>query len=193
MGGQYVSNAGMFLIQTIIGLYILIVLLRFLFQVVRADFYNPISQTLVKLTNPPLLPLRRVIPGWGGIDLASILLLVALQVLEYVLIGLLPRFSIPAPAGLLLMSVVDLLALTLNVYFFSILIQVIISWINPQSYNPVVSLLHQLNEPILGRARRLIPPFSGIDLSPIIVFIGIKLIEYLLIMPLKDLARGLAF
>jgi YggT family protein len=114
-------------------------------------------------------------------------------VLEYVLIGLLPRFSIPAPAGLLLMSVVDLLALTLNVYFFSILIQVIISWINPQSYNPVVSLLHQLNEPILGRARRLIPPFSGIDLSPIIVFIGIKLIEYLLIMPLKDLARGLAF
>jgi YggT family protein len=193
MGGQYVSNAGMFLIQTIIGLYILIVLLRFLFQVVRADFYNPISQTLVKLTNPPLLPLRRVIPGWGGIDLASILLLVALQVLEYVLIGLLPRFSIPAPAGLLLMSVVDLLALTLNVYFFSILIQVIISWINPQSYNPVVSLLHQLNEPILGRARRLIPPFSGLDLSPIIVFIGIKLIEYLLIMPLKDLARGLAF
>ncbi len=193
MGGQYISNAGMFLIQTIIGLYILIVLLRFLFQVVRADFYNPISQTLVKLTNPPLLPLRRVIPGWGGVDLASILLLVALQVLEYVLIGLLPKFSIPAPAGLLLMSVADLLALTLNVFFFSILIQVIISWINPQSYNPVVSLIHQLNEPLLGRARRLLPSFSGLDLSPIIVFIGIKLLEYLLIMPLKDLARSLAF
>ena len=118
---------------------------------------------------------------------------IALQALEYVLIGLLPRYSIPAPAGLLLMSITDLLALTLNVYFFSILIQVVISWINPHSYNPVITLINQLNEPILGRARRLIPPLSGLDLSPIIVFIGIKLIEFLIILPLKDLASGLRF
>lgn len=193
MGGQYFGNAGLFLIKTIIGLYILIVLLRFLFQLVRADFYNPFSQILVKLTNPPLLPLRRVIPGWGGIDLASILLLVALQALEYVLIGLLPRYGIPAPVGLFVMSVTDLLALTVNVFFFSILIQIVISWINPHAHNPVIGLLHQLNEPLLGRARRLIPPISGLDLSPIVVFVGLKLIEFLLIHPLKDLGSGLAF
>ena len=193
MGGQYLSNAGMFLIQTVIGLYLLIVLLRFLFQLTRADFYNPISQKLVKLTNPPLLPLRRVIPGWGGVDLASIVLLIAIQALEYVLIGLLPRFSIPAPGGLFLMSITDLLALTVNVFFFSILIQIIISWVNPHAYNPIITLLHQLNEPLLGRARRLIPPISGLDLSPIAVFIGLKLFEFLVIHPLKDLARGLAF
>ena len=193
MGGQYFGNAGLFLIKTIIGLYILIVLLRFLFQLVRAHFYNPFSQILVKLTNPPLLPLRRVIPGWGGIDLASILLLVALQALEYVLIGLLPRYGIPAPVGLFVMSVTDLLALTVNVFFFSILIQIVISWINPHAHNPVIGLLHQLNEPLLGRARRLIPPISGLDLSPIVVFVGLKLIEFLLIHPLKDLGSGLAF
>ena len=193
MGGQYFSNAGLFLIKTVIGLYLLIVLLRFLFQLVRADFYNPISQFLVKATNPPLKPLRRVIPGLGGIDMASIILLIAIQVLEYVLIGLLPRYAIPAPAGLFVMSIADLLSLTINVFFFSILIQIIISWVNPHAYNPIITLLHQLNEPILGRARRLIPPISGLDLSPIIVFIGLKLMEFLLIHPLKDLGRGLAF
>ena len=193
MGGQYFSNAGLFLIKTIIGLYLLIVLLRFLFQLVRADFYNPISQILVKLTNPALLPLRRVIPGLGGIDLASMVLLVAIKVLEYVLIGLLPGYGIPAPVGLFIMSITDLLALTINVFFFSILIQIIISWVNPHAYNPVITLLHQLNEPILSRARRLIPPISGLDLSPILVFVGLKLIEFLLIHPLKDLGRGLAF
>lgn len=193
MGGQYLSNAGIFLIQTVFGLYLLIVLLRFLFQLTRADFYNPISQMLVKLTNPPLLPLRRVIPGWGGVDLASIVLLIAIQALEYVLIGLLPRYSIPAPAGLFIMSITDLLTLTVNVFFFSILIQIIISWVSPHAYNPIITLLHQLNEPLLGRARRLIPPLSGLDLSPIVVFIGLKLIEFLLIHPLKDLGRGLAF
>ena len=193
MGGEYFGNAGLFLIKTILGLYILIVLLRFLFQLVRADFYNPFTQVLVKLTNPPLLPLRRFIPGLGGIDLASIFLLIALQVLEYVLIGLLPRYGIPAPVGLFVMSITDLLALTVNVFFFSILIQIVISWINPQAHNPVISLLHQLNEPLLGRARRLIPPISGLDLSPIVVFVGLKLTEFLLIHPLKDLGRGLAF
>jgi len=193
MGGEYFGNAGLFLIKTILGLYILIVLLRFLFQLVRADFYNPLSSVLVKLTNPLLLPLRRIIPGLGGIDLASIFLLIALQALEYVLIGLLPRYGIPAPVGLLVMSITDLLALTVNVFFFSILIQIVISWINPHAHNPVISLLHQLNEPLLGRARRLIPPISGLDLSPIIVFVVLKLIEFLLIHPLKDVGLGLAF
>ncbi|MFO7602455.1 MAG: YggT family protein [Gammaproteobacteria bacterium] len=193
MEGQYFSNAGLFLIRTIIGLYLLIILLRFLFQWVRADFYNPISQFLVKATNPLLLPLRRVIPGFGGLDMAAVVLLIVIQVLEYVLIGLLPRFSIPAPTGLLIMSIADLLALTINVFFFGILIQIIISWVNPQAYNPVIGLLHQLNEPLLGRARRLLPPMSGLDLSPIAVFIALKLIEFLLVHPLRDLGRGLAY
>ena len=193
MGGEYFSNAGLFLIKTIFGLYLLIVMLRFLFQLVRADFYNPLSQFIVKLSNPPLKPLRRIIPGVGGIDVAAILLLVMIQVLEYVLIGLMPRFTIPAPAGLVIMSLADLLGLLINVFFFSILIQIIISWVNPHAYNPVITLLHQLNDPILGRARRLIPPISGLDLSPILVFIGLKMAEFLIVHPLHDMGRGLGF
>ena len=87
MGNPYVGNAATFLISTLFSFYILLVLLRMLLGWVRADFYNPISQFLVKATNPPLIPLRRFIPGYGGVDLAAVVLLIALQALELLLIA----------------------------------------------------------------------------------------------------------
>lgn len=190
MGGSYVGSAGVFLIKTLFDIYILMVMLRFLLQWVRADFYNPLSQFLVKVTNPTLVPLRRIIPGLGGVDLATVVLLLLLQVTELVLIGLVSGVSLQ-PLGLLVMSIADLMSLLLNVFFFSILIQVIISWINPGSFSPVIALLHSLNEPLLRQARRMIPPISGMDFSPIAIMIGLQLLTILLVAPISDIGRGL--
>ncbi|MCI0505410.1 MAG: YggT family protein [Gammaproteobacteria bacterium] len=190
MGG-YGTNAIEFLIQTIFGLYLVAVMLRVLLQLVRADFYNPVSQFLVKVTNPPLIPLRRVIPGFMGIDFAAIVLMILIKALEIFLIVLIKGISVNV-LGIVVLAIAELLRLLINVYFFSILIQVVISWVNPGTYNPVVSLLYSINEPLLRRARRLIPPISGFDLSPIVVIILLQLVSILLIHPLADLGQGLA-
>jgi len=190
MGSSYFTNPLEFLIGTLIGLFITAVMLRFLLAMVRADFYNPLTQILVKLTNPALKPLRRFIPGFGGIDIASLLLMLALQMLALTLITLL-RGAALHPVGLLLWSLAELLGLLFNIYMFSILIQVVLSWVNPNAYNPAVSLLYSINEPLLAPARRLIPPLSGLDLSPVVVLLGLQLAKMLLLPPL--LAWGQAF
>jgi len=190
MENQYFAASAVFLIQTLFGLYILAVMLRLLLQWVRADFYNPISQFLVKVTNPPLRPLRRVIPGWGGIDLASVLLLIVLEMIEQFLINTALGQAQPFP-GLALNAVIALLDLLLNIYIFGIIIQAILSWVAPTSYNPAVSLIHSLTEPLLAPARRFIPAISGIDLSPIAVLLLLQLTKMLILTPLADLGRHL--
>ena len=138
MGG-YGTNAIQFLIQTVFGLYLIAVMLRVLLQVTRADFYNPVSQFLVKVTNPPLIPLRRVIPGFMGIDFAAIVLMLIIKMVEIFLIVLIKGVSVSI-AGIIVLSIAELLRLLINIYFFAILIQVVISWVNPGTYNPVITL-----------------------------------------------------
>lgn len=191
MGGGYGSNALVFLIQTLFSLYLIAIMLRFLLQLTRADFYNPMSQFLVKVTNPPLVPLRRLIPGVMGIDVAAIVLMVVIQALEQFLVYIVQGFTL-APLGLLVLTLAELLKLLFNVYFFTILVQVVLSWVSPGAYNPTVALLYSLNEPLLRRARRIIPPIHGVDLSPIVVIIGLQLLTFLLIQPIQDLGRTLA-
>jgi len=191
MGGSYAGNAGVFLVQTLFSLYIGAIMIRFLLGLVRADFYNPISQFLVKVTNPPIVPLRRVIPSMMGIDMASMLLMLVLQAIEFVLIAAIRGFGIH-PLGLVILSIGGLLSLLFQIYFFTILIQVILSWVAPAGHNPAVSLLYSINEPLLGRARRLLPPIHGFDLSPILVMILLQLMTILLIQPINDLGMGLS-
>lgn len=193
MGGNYLGNAGSFLIETLFGLYILAIMVRFLLQLVRADFYNPFSQFLVKVTNPPLTPLRKIIPGFGGIDWASVILMCALKVAELVLLGMMPKSAIPPMPGILVIATAGLLSLLVYVFLFSIFIQVIISWVNPGSYNPIIGLLHQLTEPLMRPARRLIPPVSGLDLSPMAVIIVLYLVLMLVVQPIHDLGVRMAF
>ena len=188
--GNPLSEAGAFLVETLFGLYILAVMLRFLLQWVRADFYNPISQFLVKATNPPLLPLRRVIPGWMGIDLAAVVLMLVLQCLEWLMIAALRGVSLSLGA-LLVLSVAKLLSLLLDVFLFAILIQVVLSWVSPGTHNSATALLYRLTEPLLGPARRMIPPMGGLDFSPIAVLVGIQLLHILLIKPLLSWGLGL--
>ncbi len=190
MGGSYVGNAATFLIETLFGLYILLVMLRFLLQWARADFYNPVSQFIVKATQPALIPLRKFIPGFGGLDTAALVFMVILKLVELWLVTGLLGMS-PQIGGLAMLSVAELLSLLINVFIFSILIQVIISWVNPGMHNPVMGLLHSLTEPLLGPARRVIPPISGLDLSPIIVIIVLQLASMLVVAPIRDAARAM--
>ena len=186
----HVGNAATFLIETLLGLYILVVMLRLLLQWARADFYNPLSQFIVKATQPVLAPMRRTLPSVGGIDLACLVLLVALQFAElWVVAGLLGHRV--AALAVLVLSVAELVQLAIYVFLFSILIQVIMSWINPGSYNPVLSVLYSLNEPLLAPARRVVPPIGGLDLSPIVVMVALQLVAILLVGPLRQLAGTL--
>lgn len=183
----YFAEAGVFLINVVFGFYILMVMLRFMLQVVRADFHNPVSQFLVKLTSPALKPLRRFIPGFAGIDMSAIVLLFLLKFIELLLTYLLVGSDVHIGV-LLIVSVTGLISLALYIYIIGIFIQVIVSWIQPGAYNPVIALLHQLTEPVMRRARRIVPPMSGMDLSPLAAIIVLQLI----VMAVPHLERTLA-
>jgi YggT family protein len=195
MGNGYLAAPIIFLIDTLFGLYILVIMLRFLLQTTRADFYNPISQFIVKVTNPALRPLRRLIPGWGGIDIASLVLLFAVQCMALVLLGLISGafgagLSIP---GLIMASITKLVSLLLYVYLFGIFILALLSWISPGTYNPVATVIASLTEPLMRPARRLIPPIGGVDLSPMAVILAIYIVRMLIMPPLIGLTLQLGF
>jgi len=162
------------------SIYIAIVVIRFILQWVRADFYNPLSQFIVKATNPLLLPLRKFIPGFFGIDFASVVLALVLQmitveVLQWLLTGELAPF-----VAVLLYSIQELLNLVLNIYLFSLLIMVIVSWIAPGSNNPALSLISSITEPVLAPIRRVIPSMGGLDFSVMLAILLIYILKILL-------------
>lgn len=186
MGSSYYANPIIFLIDTCFSLYILAVMLRFLLQWVSADFYNPISQFLVKITHPPLKMLRRVIPSIGRIDTASVVWMLVLQMLSHWLILVLQGPALPV-AAIFVGSIKELIALLLNIFFVLILIQAVLSWVNPGTYNTATSLMHSLTEPVLGIVRKVIPPLGGIDFSPLVVLVGLQLVKMFLFPPLDQL------
>ena len=192
MESSYLSDAVLYLINTIFSLYILLVALRFLLQMVRADARSPVSQFLLAATNPPLRPLRRIIPGYAGVDWSCIILMLALQAIELFLVSLIGFGVFLALPGLILLSAAELLKLIIYIFMFVIFVQVILSWISPGTYNPVTVLVYQLSEPLLQPARRLLPATHGMDFSPILVFILLQLSLMLLVRPLADLGRALA-
>ena len=157
--------------------------MRFLLQLVRADFYNPISQFIVKATNPPLIPMRKIIPGFGGIDVASLVLALIVQAIAIALIMLIKGFQ--PPADVIIWAAIGVMSLFLKIYFWGLLITVIASWIAPSSYNPALILINQILEPAMRPIRKLMPDMGGIDLSPIMMFLAIQVLEVLLV-------RGLA-
>ncbi len=169
-----------YLLQTFLSLYLVAMLLRFLLQLVRADFYNPISQFLVKITNPLIVPLRRLIPGFAGMDIASLVLAVALQLAGIVVLLMMHGLGLPGIVQLLLWSMLGVISLLVNIYFFALLAMIILSWVAPGSRHPAIYLLHQITEPVMAPVRNLLPPMGGLDLSPILVFILINVIQIVL-------------
>ena len=180
------SEISGYLIQTFLSLYLVAMLLRFLLQVVRADFYNPISQFLVKVTNPLVIPVRKVIPGFGGLDVGTLLLALLLQAGGIVAILMLNGLGFPNPLLLLAWSALGIIGLLVNIYFFALLAMIILSWIAPGSSNPAVYLLHQITEPVMAPVRKILPAMGGLDFSPILVFILINVIQ----IALRHMAAG---
>lgn len=189
MGG-YFANAGLFLIDLLFGLYVTAVLLRLLLQLTRANFYNPISQAIVAITNPPLRILRRWVPPARQIDSASVVLLLAVQLLHTLLIVWIARGGGSLP-GILLLTVANLMQRCVYVYLFATILLVLASWVVPGSRGPAIELLQSLCRPLLAPAQRLVPAFSGIDLSPLLVVVVLQLSLLLVVAPLRDLAAAL--
>ena len=186
MSGQYLANSAAFVIQTVFGLYILAVLLRFLFQLLRAHFANPVSQFIVTVTNPALRPLRRIIPGYAGIDVAALVLMLALQVLELLLLSLLYG-KMPTVVGLLILATGKLLEMTVYIFMFAVFARIIIAWVNPHLHNPIPSLRKSLTDFMMQPARKLIPPIGMLDLSPMVVFLLLGLLLRLIVQPILDI------
>ncbi len=185
MASSYWANPLIFLISTAMTLYLLALMLRFLLQTVRADFLNPISQFLVRATSPVLNPVRRFIPGLWGIDLAAIVLMLAIQAAGLYLVFYI-AFGQWAPAGpLLVESAGRLLGLLLNLYTVLILIGVIVSWVNPMASHPGLHLLHQLIDPVMRPIRSFLPDMGGLDLSPMVALILIHLVRMMVAYPLR--------
>jgi len=175
------SQALILIVQTLGSLYLLIVLLRFILQLVRADFYNPLSQFIVRATHPLLKPLRRVIPSIGGLDLSSLVLAIIVQLLLMAAILMIAFGTIGNPLQLLVWAIIGVTGLFINIFFYALIISVILSWVAPGSHNPGAQLVSQICEPALAPFRRLLPSMGGLDISPIFAFLAIKLIDMLVI------------
>lgn len=173
------SSAFSYLVGTLIDLYVAAVMLRLLLQWVRADFYNPLCQFLVKVSNPALLPLRRVIPSIGRLDTASVVLMLALEMIGIWFISSIGSSEMNIQQ-IVAFSALKLMMTLLMTYFFLIIVSVILSWIGQGARHPVVPLIYQLTEPVLRPIRKFIPPIAGLDLSPLIALIAIRFLIVLL-------------
>ena len=176
------GNALVFLVDVVFGLYIGVLLLRYILQVVQADFYNPLSQFVWQVTNPPVIPLQRIIPRWQRHDFAALVIAYLLSAVNVRLDLALSGFGLAVP-DLLVWALVKLIILTCNLYFFSILIQAIMSWVSPGMPTPAQAVLWSINEPLLRPVRSVLPPVAGLDLSPIVVLIALQLLVRLLPVP----------
>ncbi|MGO4001293.1 MULTISPECIES: YggT family protein [Pseudomonas] len=175
------NTAAVYVLQTLGSLYLLIVLLRFVLQLVRANFYNPLCQFAVKATQPLLKPLRRVIPSLFGLDLSSLVLAILVQLALMALTLLLTYGTTGNPLQLLIWSIIGVTALFLNIFFYALIISVILSWVAPGSHNPGAELVNQICEPALAPFRKILPNLGGLDISPILAFMVLKLIDMLVI------------
>lgn len=173
------AEISLYLIRNLGALLLLVVILRGVLHASRVNFYNPLSQLIVKLTNPMLAPLRGALPAKGRIDWAALVLAVLLQSLILVGIALVAgeRWTLPGVATLFLWGVIGVLALLVNLYFFVLIAMIIVSWVAPGSRHPAIELIWQISEPIMAPFRSLLPNMGGIDFSPILVFIGINVVQ----------------
>ncbi len=174
------NDALNFAISFILEVVTFIFVARFLLQACRVDFYNPLSQGLVKATDPLLKPVRMVLPGYRNLDFAAFLAAVGAQVLLLMSLSALQGLYLGGAGIVVAEAVLRVIMLILQIFWWSILIVIIASWIVPGTYHPALALLAQITEPLLAPARRLLPPLGGLDFSPIVVFLILGVIERIL-------------
>lgn len=184
-----IATAIAFILQTLFGLFTLVLLLRFYLQMTRAPFQNPVSQAVVAMTNFLVKPVRRVVPGWGGLDLSSLLLAYLVEFVLLVLLRWLSDFPFMVAGGsiwlaLLGLAMAEILKLSIYIFLYAVIAQALLSWLNP--YNALTPVLDALTRPVLTPLRRIIPSAGGFDFSPIVVFIIAQLLLMLFIAPLES-------
>lgn len=167
-----IASALVFIVNALTSLYLLVLLLRFWLPWLRADFRNPLAQGILKLTSPVIIPLRRIVPSFGRLDTATVMVAFVVQYLGILLIllifGTSATFSVIATT-----AIVKLVLLSVNLFMFAIFVRIILSWISPGQYNPATAIISTLTEPLLRPVRRLIPALGGFDISPIFVIIAL--------------------
>ena len=189
---SYGTEALAFLVQIGFGLFLLAFLLRLLLQLLGADFYNPLSQLLVRMTHPVLRPIRRLLPAVGRVDTASVIVLLILQSLEILILAAL-RGAVPNAPGLLVLAIGQLLALTITIYYVLLLIRVVLSFMPASGVgNPVIDIVYELTRPVLLPLQRVIPPTGMFDWSVLAAFVLLGLARILIVAPLLDIGRALA-
>lgn len=168
-----------FIVRALLGLLVTVFLLRLLLPLCRADARNPLSQAVIKLTNPLVMPLRRVLPPMKRLDTASLIALLLVQLASTALIWTLSGLTL-SPGPVLFAALRELLSVLLQLYFFIILINVVLSWVAPGAYSPGAALIDSLCKPVLRPFQRLIPPIAGLDLSALFALIAIQALQLLL-------------
>lgn len=189
---QTLASIAIYIISTLGTLYVSLVLIRFLAQLVRADYYNPVSKALVKFTNPLLVPLRKIIPGIMGIDFAALVLAILLQAALLQSVYLLGGIGLVNPFMLVLWAIVALLSLLAGMYFWGLIIIMIASWVAQGSNNPALGLLQQIVAPVLAPFRKILPPFGVLDLSPILLFMLLNITRAYILPALANITGMIA-
>lgn len=174
-------QAGMFLIDTIFTFFILSVLLRVLFEAIGADFYNPLSQMVLKATNFLLLPMRRIVPPYKNMDYASVVLVLVLAFFKQGFLILLSTGTWGSPFGLLLLGASDVLNLLFYIYLFALIILTASTWLNFASNNPILQIAVQIINPLLRRVRNYLPTSTNSDFSPLVLAVLLILINLLIV------------
>ena len=172
-------NVAEFLIGIIFGLYAFILLFRFFLQKVKADFYNPICQLVMRATNIVVIPFRKLIPGLFGFDWACIVAVYIVFIIQNLLLSLLNGIGLDTLV-IFIKPFLDMIFAIINMFIYLIIIRAISSWVAQSGYNPVLMIIYQITEPLLAKARRLIAPRGGFDFSPIIVLVSLFCIQIFL-------------
>jgi len=184
MPADYLANPLIFLSTTIIGVYVFILITRVLLQFSGADSRNPISLFIIRATRVPVKILSPVLPTFKNINLSAIAIAFILQlIIGYILFSQLDA----AFQSIFFWALAELLTSFINIFTYSIFITIILSWINPGTYNPAVSLLYKITEPVIKLFSKIIPPMGGIDLSPMAAMLALQILKMLLIPPLHAL------
>lgn len=165
-----ISSAIVFIVNALTSLYLLVLLLRFWMPWLRADFRNPLAQGILRFTSPVVVPVRRIVPSYGRLDTATVLVAFIIQYLT-VLLLLLILGQTAGIAAIAVTSIVKLVVLSINLFVYAIFIRIILSWISQGGYNPATAIITTLTEPLLRPFRRMLPPLGGFDLSPIFAVI----------------------
>ena len=173
------AQALYFIIKTLAQLYILLLLLRFWLPLLRADFRNPVAQGILRFTSPLVVPVRRFLPAIGRLDTATVLVTYLVQLVTVlVLLAILGRSHAAAPVAVV--AALELAILSLNLFFFVIIIRIVLSWVAPHNYNPITALLTTLSEPVLRPFRRVVPTIGGLDISPVFALVLLQAMVILL-------------